>query len=292
MNILSIQSQVVFGHVGNSAVVFPLQCRGHEVWSVPTAILSNHAGYADVGGQVTSPEMLADLLRGLERRGAFSDCDLIVSGYLGSAALAAVVADTVERVRTANEDVIYCCDPVMGDDGPGLYVDRALPAQFMTAALPAADIATPNLFELEALSGLEAGALKAAPAADIIAAGRVLLERMRPGATIMITSAEHRDLDPAHMAVLACNDSKACCVETPRLDFPAPPHGAGDLMSGLFAAALTRHRGLARALEDSVATVFAVLSETQRWGGGELSLIAARDAAVSPEQQFAARSIG
>tara|TARA_R110002110_G_scaffold85816_4_gene223887 strand:- start:229251 stop:230129 length:879 start_codon:yes stop_codon:yes gene_type:complete len=291
MHILSIQSQVVFGHVGNSSSTFPLQRLGHEVWAVPTAILSNHAGYPDVGGQVTSREMLAELLRGLERRGAFSDCDLIVSGYLGSVALAAVVADTVARVRAANPDVIYCCDPVMGDDGPGLYVDPALPEYFNDAALPAADITTPNLFELEMLCGLEAGTLKAAPAADIIAAGRVLLERMRCGASIMVTGAEHRDLDPARMAVVACNASEAWCVETPRLDFPSEPHGAGDLMSGLFAAAKTEHRGLARALEGSVASVFAVLSETHRRGGGELSLIAARDAAVSPEQQFAARPI-
>ncbi|MBT3931770.1 MAG: pyridoxal kinase, partial [Rhodospirillaceae bacterium] len=136
MHVLTIQSQVVFGHVGNSATTFPLQSLGHEVWAVPTAILSNHAGYADFGGQVTPQETLADLLRGLERRGAFSDCDLIVSGYLGSAALAAVVTDTVDRVRAANPDMMYCCDPVMGDDGPGLYVDPALPEYFITAALP------------------------------------------------------------------------------------------------------------------------------------------------------------
>ena len=292
MHVLTIQSQVVFGHVGNSATTFPLQSLGHEVWAVPTAILSNHAGYADFGGQVTPQETLADLLRGLERRGAFSDCDLIVSGYLGSAALAAVVTDTVDRVRAANPDMMYCCDPVMGDDGPGLYVDPALPAHFIAAALPAADIATPNLFELEVLCGLEAGVLKAASVGDILVAGRKLLAHMRSGASVMVTSADHRDLDPTRMAVLSFNDSEAWCVETPRLDFPSEPHGAGDLMSSVFAAAVTGHRGLARALEDSVATVFAILTETRRRGDDELALVAARDVTISPEQHFSARSIG
>jgi len=292
MHILSIQSQVVFGHVGNSAVMFPLQCLGHEVWSVPTAILSNHAGYPDVGGAAMPPETVSDLLAGLERRGAFAHCDLLVSGYLGNAPLAARVSAAVARARAANPNLVYCCDPVMGDDGPGLYVDPALPEYFRATALPVTDIATPNLFELEILCGLAAGALKAAPVEDIVAAGRGILARMRPGASVMVTSVDHRALDPAHVAVIAFNDSEAWCVETPRLDFPAPPHGAGDLVSGLFAAALTEDQVLARALEISVATVFAVLSQTHRRSAAELELIAARDVIVSPGHHFAARSIG
>jgi pyridoxine kinase len=292
MHILSVQSQVVYGHVGNSATTFPLQCLGHEVWSVPTAILSNHAGYPDFGGHAMPPETVSDLLHGLERRGAFSNCDLIVSGYLGRLDVAALVTDTVARVRAANPNLIYCCDPVMGDDGPGLYVDPVLPEHFRAAALPAADIATPNLFELAMLCDLDAGALKAAPVGDILAAGRGLLARMRPGASIMVTSTNHRDLDPTRLAVLAFNDSEAWCVETPRLVFSSAPHGAGDLASSLFAAAMTEHRALARALEDSVATVFAVLLETRRRAGAELELVAARDGIVSPTQQFTARPIG
>ena len=292
MHILSIQSQVVFGHVGNSATTFPLQCLGHEVWSVPAAILSNHAGYPDFGGQIMPPETVSGLLQGLERRGAFSKCDLLVSGYLASIELAALVADTVGRVRAANPNLIYCCDPVMGDDGSGLYVDAALPAHFRASALPVADITTPNLFELAVLCDLDAGALKAASARDIVLAGRKLLAHMRPGASVMVTSADHRDLDPTRMAVVAFNDSEAWCVETPRLAFSSEPHGAGDLASSLFAATLAAHRPLAGALEDSVGTVFAVLSETLQRAGTELELVAARDVIMSPDQQFTARSIG
>jgi pyridoxine kinase len=292
MHILSIQSQVVFGHVGNSATTFPLQCLGHEVWSVPTAILSNHAGYPDVGGQVMPAETVSDLLRGLDHRGVFSKCDLTVSGYLGNPELAALITNTVGQVRAANPDMLYCCDPVMGDDGAGLYVDAALPEHFRTTALPVADIATPNLYELTLLCGLEAGMLKAASARDIVTAGRKLLSQMRPGAAVMVTSADHRDMDPASIAVVAFNESEAWCVETPRLVFPAEPHGAGDLLSALFGASIAAHRPLAGALEDSVDTVFAVLSETAQRGGTELELVAARDGIVSPAQHFVARPIG
>ncbi len=291
MHILSIQSQVVFGHVGNSAATFPLQCLGHEVWSVPTAVLSNHAGYPDVGGQVLPPETVADLIRGLGHRGVFPNCDLMVTGYLGNPALAAVVTRAVGQVRGENPDMVYCCDPVMGDDGSGVYVDGALPDHFRTAALPVADIATPNLYELSLLCGLEAGALKAAPVSDIVAAGRKLLSHMRPGATVMVTSADHRDLNPETIAVVAFDDSKAWCVETPRLVFPSEPHGTGDLLSALFGASIAARNSLPGALEHSVATVFAILSETARRGGTELELVAARDAIVSPAQHFAAQPI-
>ncbi|MBT4905581.1 MAG: pyridoxal kinase PdxY [Rhodospirillaceae bacterium] len=292
MHILSVQSQVVFGHVGNSATSFPLQCLGHEVWSVPTAILSNHAGYPDFGGQTMPPATVSDLLHGLDRRGVFSKCDLMISGYLGNTELAALVTETVGRIRATNPNLIYCCDPVMGDDGSGLYVDAALPQHFRDTALPVADITTPNLFELAVLCGLDAGALKAASVGDIVAAGRTLLAHMRPGATVMVTSADHRDLDLTRVAVIAISDSEAWCVDTPRIVFPSEPHGAGDLLSALFAAAMAEHRSPARALEDSVATVFAVLSETHRQAADELELVAARDAIVSPEQQFTARSVG
>lgn len=292
MHILSIQSQVVFGHVGNSATTFPLQSLGHEVWSIPTAILSNHAGYPDMGGQMMSPEIVSGLLDGLERRGVFPDCDLMVSGYLGTPDVAVLVTDMVGRVRAANPDLIYCCDPVMGDDGTGLYVDPSLPAHFRAAALPVADIATPNLFELAVLCGLDATSLTAAPDNEIVAVGRGLLAQMRPGATILITSADHRDLDRERVAVIAINDSEVWCVDTPRLAFPSEPHGAGDLIGALFAAAMAEHRAVARALEDSVAIVFAVLSQTHRKAADELELVAARDAIVSPAQHFTARSIG
>lgn len=292
MHILSIQSQVVFGHVGNSAIAFPLQTLGHDVWSVPTAILSNHAGYPDYGGRMIPVADVADLLDGLRRRGALSRCDLMLSGYLGHPEMAVLVSETVAQIRTANPALIYCCDPVMGDRDGGLYVDPALPGRFADELVSAADIACPNLFEAEMLCGYAPGTLSGAPLEDIVAAGRKILGRMRPGAVLMITGVEHRVLDSAHVAALAVDEAAAWCVETPRLDFPSEPHGAGDLASGLFAAAVAGGADPAAALESGVAAVFAVLSETQRHSAAELELVLSRDAIQAPTQKFVARRVG
>ncbi|HCP00283.1 MAG TPA: pyridoxal kinase [Rhodospirillaceae bacterium] len=291
MNIISIQSQVVYGHVGNSAVMFPLQRRGHEVWSVPTTILSNHSGYPDVGGQTLSWEWITDLLAGLERRGAFAQCELVVSGYLGNTDTAAVVANAVARVREANPDMVYCCDPVMGDLDTGLYVDRALSAYFSACALPAADIATPNLFELELLSGIEAGTLANGELNQIVSTARGLLEGMRPDACCLVTSACHRSLDPARVAAVAVDRAAAWYVEVPKLFFPVAPHGAGDLISSLFAVAMTDHGVVSRALEKCVAIVHAVLSTSAQTASTELDVVMASDGIMAPERVFAARKI-
>ncbi|MBO21561.1 MAG: pyridoxal kinase [Rhodospirillaceae bacterium] len=291
MQILSIQSHVVYGHVGNAAVLFPLQRLGHEVWPVPTAILSNHAGYPDFGGQALAPAVVAELLQGIERRGAFARCDLMITGYFGLVDTAAAVCDAVAQVRAASPELVYCCDPVMGDSGSGLYVDPALPEFFRTHVLPIADIATPNLFELELLRGIEPGRLATLDADELLAAARGLIDFMRPDACCLVTSAVHRNIDPENVAVLAVNRDAAWCVETPNLRFAIEPHGVGDLVSGLFAASMADHGEMARALEESVAIVFAVLSETQHRGSGELDLVAARDSIVTPPQQFAARMI-
>ena len=292
MQILSIQSQVVFGHVGNSALGFPLQRLGHDVWSVPTALLSNHAGYPDIGGQVLAPELVDGLLNGLARRKAFGHCDLVVTGYLGSGDVASVVADAVLRVRAANPNVVYCCDPIIGDREQGIYVDRGIPEIIGSRMLPVADIITPNLFELEVLCGLATNALTHGGASAITAAARDLLARMRPGACCLVTSAAHGDVGPSNVSVMAVSAASAWEVETPRLDFLVEPHGAGDLMCGLFAAAFVRHGEMSRALEESVARVFALLAETHRRGDAELVLVAAGDVIVAPEQQFAARMVG
>src|SRR5215471_43578 len=99
MNVISIQSQVAFGHVGNSAAVLPLQMHGIDVIAVPTTLLSNRPGYATLRGRVLDAELVADLLRGVEERGAVDEASMILSGYLGSAELATVVADFVERAK-------------------------------------------------------------------------------------------------------------------------------------------------------------------------------------------------
>ncbi len=120
MNILSIQSHVAYGHVGNSAAVFPLQRIGVEVWPVHTVQFSNHTGYGAWRGRALSGEAIRAVVEGIDERGVLGECDGVISGYLGSADIGAAVVDTVGRVKSANPAARYCCDPVIGD------VDRTI----------------------------------------------------------------------------------------------------------------------------------------------------------------------
>src|ERR1700733_1065380 len=127
MSVISIQSQVAYGHVGNSAAVFPMQMHGIDVVAVPTTLLSNRPGYPTLRGRVLDAQLVADLLLGIEERGAVDGCRMILSGYLGSPEIAAVVADFVARARARNPSLLYCCDPVLGDRDRGLFVHAAIP---------------------------------------------------------------------------------------------------------------------------------------------------------------------
>src|SRR3954464_14347457 len=154
VNILSIQSWVAYGHVGNASAVFPLQRLGAEVWAINTVQLSNHTGYGAWTGQVFTGDAVRELVDGIASRGVLGRCDAVLSGYMGDGGIGEAILDTVSRVRTANPASLYCCDPVIGDEGRGVYVRPGIPALIRDRALPEADIATPNAFELAELTGL------------------------------------------------------------------------------------------------------------------------------------------
>src|SRR5262245_66249533 len=115
MSVSSIQSQVAFGHVGNSAAVFPMQIHGIDVTAVPTTLLSNRPGYPSIRGRVLDAQLVADLLRGIEERGAVEACDMILSGYLGSPAIGPVVADCVAHAKARNPNLADSCHPGVRD---------------------------------------------------------------------------------------------------------------------------------------------------------------------------------
>ncbi len=174
LNILSIQSWVSYGHVGNAAAVFPLQRLGFEVWAVHTVQFSNHTGYGEWTGSVFPPELITELMDGIEARGVLPDCHAILSGYMGSEGTVSAVAAAVERVRKVNPSALYCCDPVMGDVGRGIFVQPELPALIATQAIPIADIITPNQFELEYLVGHAVHTLP-----EVLAAAQTLRKQLR-----------------------------------------------------------------------------------------------------------------
>ena len=149
MSVISIQSQVVHGHVGNSAAVFPLQLAGFEVAAVPTVLLSNHPAYPSVHGSVMDAGLVRELLVGIEERGLTDTAKVIMTGYIGSAEIADVVVDFVTRAKAQNPSLTYVCDPVMGDFRPGFYVKPAVRDAIATQLVPLADVLTPNRFEFD-----------------------------------------------------------------------------------------------------------------------------------------------
>lgn len=277
MAILSIQSAVAYGHVGNAAAVFPLQRLGFEVWRVDTVLFSNHTGYGAWRGQVLDPVLVGEILKGIEERGAFPRCEAVLSGYLGSAQLGAVILDSVRAVKRANPHALYACDPVMGDAEKGLYVQPDLPGFFRGSALPMADIVTPNQFELENLSGKQIATL-----AEMREAANAVLA-MGPH-ILLVTSLAIDEVPPDRIAMLAVTGEGGWLIATPRLKVTA--NGAGDLTAALFLAHYLKTRDATAALGATAASVHAVLAETLRSNAPELAIVAAQDAIVWPKHRF------
>src|SRR5260370_19199740 len=201
MSVISIQSQVAFGHVGNSAAVFPMQMHGIDVTAVPTTLLSNRPGYPSIRGRVLEPQLVADLLRGVEERGAVDTCETILSGYLGSPEIAADGADCLARAKTRNPKLTYCCDPVLGDRDRGLFVQQDIPPLVRDRLCRLADIITPNHFEVEWLCGAKAVTID-----QMIEAAHALIARCP--STIVVTSAELADTPDNEIQIRASEQAQ------------------------------------------------------------------------------------
>ena len=281
--ILTIQSWVAYGHVGNAAAVFPLQRLGFEAWAVNTVHFSNHPGHGAWRGRVGTAEECRELIRGIEERGVFAQCLAVLTGYLGDAGLGAVVLDAVAAVKAANPAALWCCDPVMGDVGDGFYVRPGLPEFFRDRALAQADIVTPNQFELEYLTGRPIATLDDALAACTTA-------RASGPKIVLLTSLRRAGAALDRIEMLAVNEDGAWLVETPLL--PIEVNGAGDAMAALFLGNLLKHGAVDRALAAAAASLYGVLDATHRSGEREIQLIAAQDELVRPSRVLAVRRVG
>ena len=282
MNILSIQSSVAYGHVGNSAAVFPLQRMGFEVWPVNTVHFSNHTGYGEWRGSVLPAEDVAGIIRGIEERGVLAGCYAVLSGYMGDASLGEVIVGAVGSVKGLNGEAIYCCDPVMGDAGRGFFVRPGIPEFIKNVAVPAADVITPNQFELEFLTGVEVRNLDDALAAADEA------RRLGPE-TVLTTSLRRTDSAADTIEMMAVSKEGAWLVQTPMLALEV--NGAGDATAALFLARLLRGAALAEALSMTASAVYGVLEETRRTGSRELRLVSAQESIAEPTRRFEARRI-
>jgi pyridoxine kinase len=280
--ILSIQSHVVYGHVGNSAAVFPLQRLGREVWPLMTVQYSSHVGYSGWRGRAFDAAMIDDCLSGLEAIGVLPRCAGLLTGYLGRAEIGEAALRALERIRAANGAAAYACDPVIGDAGPGVYVAAGVGEFFRDRALPLATIATPNAFELEWLTGEQVNNLQAARRA--IAALRVRGPRV-----VVATSLQLDDTPAGALDVLAGDEAGFWRLRTPNL--PISVNGSGDVFAALFFHHWLETRDTRDTLSRAASSVYAVVKATLDSGSRELSLISAQDELIRPSQLFAAEPV-
>ncbi|GAA4482409.1 pyridoxal kinase PdxY [Microbacterium panaciterrae] len=278
MKILSIQSAVAYGHVGNSAAVFPLQRIGVEVLPVYTVNFSNHTGYGAWRGPLIPPDDVREVITGIEERGVLGQVDAVLSGYQGGEGIGDVIIDAVARVKAANPNAVYACDPVMGNAKSGCFVAPAIPELLRERVVPVADIITPNQFELGYLTGTSPDTLASTLAS--VDAARAMGPR-----TVLVTSVERPDRPEGTVEMLAVDDAGAWIVQTPQL--PMKANGSGDVTAALFTAHYLESGSAAVALRKTVSSVFDLLALTLDSGDRELRLVEAQEFYAHPREQFA-----
>lgn len=277
MNVLSIQSHVAYGHVGNASAVFAMQRLGVEAWPIHTVQFSNHTGYGEWTGRVFDGPFVDELLDGIEARGVLPRCDGVLSGYMGSADVGSAILAAVDRVRAANADATYCCDPVIGDVGRGVFVRPGIPELMREQAVPKADIVTPNHFELDYLSGIVSRT--ATDLARAIEAVQALGPR-----TVLVTSVHLEDTPEDAVDLAVGEGGRIWRVRTPRLDLSV--NGAGDAIAALFLVHRQRTGSAPEALSAAASATYALMKATSDAGSRELVLVAAQDQLVAPAQVF------
>jgi pyridoxine kinase len=280
--ILSIQSHVVYGHVGNSAAVFPLQRLGREVWPLMTVQFSSHLGYSGWRGRAFDAAMIDDCVSGLEAIGVLPRCAGLLTGYLGKPEIGEAALRALDRIRAANGDAAYACDPVIGDVGPGVYVAAGVGEFFRDRALPLATIATPNAFELEWLTGKPLSDLQAARLA-------IVALRARGPRVVVATSLQLDDTPAGALDILAGDEAGLWRLRTPNL--PISVNGSGDLFAALFFHHWLETQDTPETLSLTTSSVHAVVKTTLDSGSRELSLIAAQDEFTNPSQLFVAEAV-
>jgi pyridoxine kinase len=282
MKVLSIQSAVAYGHVGNSAAVFPLQRLGVEVVPVPTVNFSNHTGYGAWRGPLIPPSDVAEILLGVQERGVFPQIDAVLSGYQGGVGIGDVIVDAVRRVKAANPSALYACDPVMGNAKSGCFVAPEIPGLLRDRVVPVADIITPNQFELGFLTGTEPASIESTLASADLACA------MGPS-TVLITSVERPDREEGTIEMLVVDGAGAWLVSTPHLPFKA--NGSGDVTAALFTAHYVTTGNAAVSLERTASSVFDLIETTYRSGERELQLVQAQECYARPRMQFHAEQV-
>ena len=264
--ILSLSSQVARGHVGHSAAVFTWQRLGIDVVALPTILLSNRPNYPHRAGERIRPELLGEMIAALDANGWLGEIDAVFTGYLPSAGHVALAATLVQRLKTAKPELLYGCDPILGDEPDGLYIAEDAANALRDTLLPLADLVTPNRFELEWLSG---GRVRLAE--DAVRAARALARPM-----VLATSAPTES--GGELMNLLVEGGRAWGAVVARR--ATVPHGTGDLVAALFFGHLLRSRPAPETLALATAGIEAVIDASE--GCRELNLIASQESWAVP----------
>ncbi|BBH54192.1 pyridoxal kinase PdxY [Fluviispira sanaruensis] len=281
--ILSIQSCVSYGHVGNSAVTFPLQRLGVQVWPIHTVLFSNHTGYGQWRGKVIDIEGVREVFLGIKDRGVLKNCDALLSGYMGSKELGIVMIEAIKELRKLKPDTLYCCDPVMGDIGRGFFVKEGIPEFFKEEMLKYADIITPNHFELEYLSDKKFDSIEGA----VAAARRVMKKGPK---VVVITSLLLKETKETNINMLVVNENSVYIATTPYISITL--NGTGDLTAALFTHFYLKYKkNTQKALEATISRVYEVILKTANASAKELVLVQAQNSLVNPKHLFKAKKV-
>lgn len=282
MRILSIQSAVAYGHVGNSAAVFPLQRMGHEVMPVNTVLFSNHTGYGAWRGPFIPGDDVREIVTGIDERGGLDDTALIISGYQGGSSIGDAILDAVATARQRNPKVLYSCDPVLGNATSGCFVSPEVQELIRDRVVQHADIITPNQFELGFITGTSPQTL------DEVLESVKKAQEIGPQ-TVLVTSVSTPETPENSIQMLAVSGDEAWLITTDRL--PLKANGSGDVTQALFASHFASGKSLKEALELTTASVYELLKNTLESGQRELQLIESQEAYVHPAYSFEAQRI-
>ncbi|MCE1174169.1 MAG: pyridoxal kinase PdxY [Propionibacteriales bacterium] len=275
--ILSIQSSVAYGHVGNSAATFPLMRLGVRVWPVLTVHFSNHTGYGAWRGPLLAATDIAEVIAGINDRGVLDQVDAVLSGYQGAEAVGAEILKAVDQVKGLNPAAVYCCDPVIGDVGRGIYVREGIPEFMRDQVVPHAQIVTPNHFELDFLTGRTTTTLE-----EVIDAAQAL--RATGPEIVLVTSTVLDERDADQITMITVSSDGVWQVSTPRLERNFT--GSGDVTAALFLAHLLSGTDPGAAMGRTADAIYSLLAATTAAGSPELMLVEAQSELVSPSHHF------
>lgn len=248
-NIISVQSRVVYGYVGNNMAEFAMQIHGFDPIAFPTVIFSAHSGHQPIHGTAIDKELFLDLIQGIKEIGVIKDAACMMSGYMKDKDVISIVSTLVRDVKEQNNDIVYICDPVMGDTDRGLYVAPETAKTVIETLIPLGDIITPNLFEINYILGCD------------IRDFEELTEKVHgceflAGKTTIVTSCVFDDSTSDFIDTIIITPEDSHRVKSSRI--PTETTGTGDL----FTSVLSSRIAAGSSIEDAVVYTTDFISRT------------------------------